>query len=565
MPDHLIERKGNSFLGSLAQRTIFVSVCFLVLPVLALTGLLYYHEHSTKVRSNFLLLQSIALNVEGSVERLVISDRNVIEIIDDQPSSADISKLLTAVSSSNEASDLYLVSQGTIIASSNKVEIGKPLSQIQNIVLLSSAKTKKGMLYIAATSKQLEDFIEQTFGAQYPITVSLLDGKGSIVSSTCSWFEGKNFSFEAHQGTIHLKAEKGLYDAYSFSLEKGSSIAVVLPLKSSKDGVMVSMSRSASIVDFHAFLAHIISVLSVLIVGGTAGMVLINLRMARPLHRLSLVMKKAAEGERTHYEKDPLGFELNQLGHNCNVMIDEIESSVQQKQELVLARQIQHSLLPKEVPTFSAFEIGTGFSAATDVAGDFYDVIAFGDRVMMCVADAAGKGVTACLHSLSVRSMLRSYFLSGLETKEILERTNTQFYADAETSSTFVTVWFGIFENGQLSYANCGHLPAYLLSKEREHLTTSSMALGVDPDATVEVKTHTFEQGDTLLLFSDGIVEAHNPQNEFYGEQRLLDCMTKSSHLPPQQMVNEILTDVEQFGQGHPQHDDITLLVLKHR
>jgi len=305
----------------------------------------------------------------------------------------------------------------------------------------------------------------------------------------------------------------------------------------------------------------------------------ISRRMAKPLKALSHVMARVREGDLTsRFQKDRMGFEINALGSQFNQMLDafahHMESAKKERaakelfeSELEIGYQIQKSLLPPQVPLFEGLDIAAGFLSAKEVAGDFYDLYEQDGKLFIAIADAAGKGVSACLYSLCVRSFLRSFTAASLDLAEIVKKTNQLFCLDTKDSGVFVTAWVGIYDplTSMLQYSSCGHCPP-LLKKEDQtllELKTSGTALGVIDFHTVETATVPFREGDTLLLYTDGVREAHNSSGKLFGKARLLELFRASKAPRAQSLLDTLMKEVAHFATGAPQHDDLTLLVIR--
>ena len=206
------------------------------------------------------------------------------------------------------------------------------------------------------------------------------------------------------------------------------------------------------------------------------------------------------------------------------------------------------------------------FIAAKEVGGDFYDFLSNG-QLMLSIADTSGKGISACFYSLSVRSMLRSYGEIHEDLETIVRETNNLFCLDTGDTGVFVTAFIAFFDpkTKRFHYSNCGHFPALLQRANGtiEKLTTPGMALGVVPFDEVATSSVQLETGDTLLLYTDGVVEAHNDAMEMFGEDRLLTSFQNKKGLPPQEIVDTMIEEVALFAEGSPQHDDLTIITLK--
>jgi serine phosphatase RsbU (regulator of sigma subunit)/ketosteroid isomerase-like protein len=235
------------------------------------------------------------------------------------------------------------------------------------------------------------------------------------------------------------------------------------------------------------------------------------------------------------------------------------------EQELEVARRIQQASLPKEVPQLKSWEIHSIYRPAREVGGDFYDFFELRDgHLGIVVGDATGHGVPAALVMASARSMLRAVAQASDSPGDVLGRVNDPLATDIP-SNMFVTCFYAILdpESGSLIYANAGHdLPYLHRDGEAEELRARGMPLGLMPRMEYEEKQTILEAGEAVLLYSDGLVEAHDPEGEMFGFPRLRDLIAE--HAEKESLEEALLEDLYSFvGEGWEQEDDITLLTLK--
>lgn len=300
-------------------------------------------------------------------------------------------------------------------------------------------------------------------------------------------------------------------------------------------------------------------------------------RLARPMSALHDTMQRVEQGHlHVRYLRDRWGFEINAIGSHFNRMIDAVLAHMEEARtervkrevlsnELKIGHEIQKTILPKVMPELPGVELAAHFIPAKEVAGDFYDVLAKDSRLMLAVADTCGKGISACLYSLCVRSMLRSYEDALTDLPDIIRATNNLFLQDTGDSGFFVTAWVGLYDALQkrLHFTSCGH-PAALLRRADgriEELATEGTALGVTKFATVSALSVELRPGDTVVLYTDGITEAVNEQKKFFGKERLKALIQKES--TAKDVIDKIFKEVGQFTSGNPIQDDMTVVVMK--
>jgi serine phosphatase RsbU (regulator of sigma subunit) len=237
------------------------------------------------------------------------------------------------------------------------------------------------------------------------------------------------------------------------------------------------------------------------------------------------------------------------------------------EQELRVARSIQQASLPDEVPTLEGWQIAPFYQPAREVGGDFYDFFELEDgRLGIVVGDATGKGVPAALVMASTRSMLRAVAqaLGSSSPGDVLGRVNDALVTDIPPNM-FVTCFYGVLdpESGSFTYANAGHdLPYLWHGGEAEELRARGMPLGLMPGMDYEQKEIELDAGDSALLYSDGLVEAHDPKGEMFGFPRLRELVAE--HGEERALGDFLMEELYSFvGEGWEQEDDITLLTLR--
>jgi serine phosphatase RsbU (regulator of sigma subunit) len=245
------------------------------------------------------------------------------------------------------------------------------------------------------------------------------------------------------------------------------------------------------------------------------------------------------------------------------------ERLAQVDQELLVARRIQHASLPEEVPTLAGWQISPYYQPAREVGGDFYDFHLLPEgRLGVVVGDATGKGVPAALVMSTTLGMLQavseasdsSFSLPG----EVLRRVNEALTIRIPPNM-FVTCFYAILEpkSGSLSYANAGHdLPYLHRNGDAEELKARGMPLGLMPGMSYEEGEISLREGNSVLFYSDGLVEAHDPEGVMFGFPRLRALV--ADHDEERAMGDSLLEELYSFvGLGWEQEDDITLLTLE--
>jgi serine phosphatase RsbU (regulator of sigma subunit) len=237
------------------------------------------------------------------------------------------------------------------------------------------------------------------------------------------------------------------------------------------------------------------------------------------------------------------------------------------EQELHVARRIQQASLPEAVPTLEGWEISPYYQPAREVGGDFYDFHLLSEgQLGVVVGDATGKGVPAALVMSTTCGMLQlaAQALDSSSPGEVLARVNEALLTRIPVNM-FVTCFYGVLDpsSGSFAYANAGHdLPYVRRGGDAEELRARGMPLGLMPGMGYEEKEIILEAGDRALFYSDGLVEAHNPEGEMFGFPRLQALVAE--HGEGGSLVDFLIEDLRSFaGDGWEQEDDITLVTLQ--
>jgi serine phosphatase RsbU (regulator of sigma subunit)/predicted ester cyclase len=248
-------------------------------------------------------------------------------------------------------------------------------------------------------------------------------------------------------------------------------------------------------------------------------------------------------------------------------LAQEVRERERIEQDLRVARTIQQASLPKEVPQLEGWQIAPFYRPAREVGGDFYDFHFLSEgRLGLVTGDATGKGVPAALVMSTTCGMLQlaAQVLDSSSPGEVLERVNETLLARIPLNM-FVTCFYAVLdpESGTLRYANAGHDPPYLWHGGCcEELRARGMPLGLMPGMSYEEGEVSLREGDSVLFYSDGLVEAHDPKGEMFGFPRLRAHVAE--HGEERSLGDLLLEELYSFvGEGWEQEDDITLLTLK--
>lgn len=247
--------------------------------------------------------------------------------------------------------------------------------------------------------------------------------------------------------------------------------------------------------------------------------------------------------------------------------LTEHDQLVSIQHDLNISRDIQQAILPKEFPPFPEepnFDIYASMVAANEVGGDFYDFFLIDkDRLGFVIGDVSGKGISAAIFMAVSRTLIRATGIKGDSVSECMRYVNNLLCTES-VSSMFVTVFYGILNTrtGEVDYVNAGHNPPYTLSSNgiSKVEMTNGLALGVLDDFNFESKKLHLKKGDQLLLYTDGVIEAFNLEETAYGEEKFENFLNENRSHPVETIIKRSFADVNDFVDGAPQSDDITLL-----
>ncbi len=251
--------------------------------------------------------------------------------------------------------------------------------------------------------------------------------------------------------------------------------------------------------------------------------------------------------------------------------LQEAQASLIEKEkmehELELARKIQQSMLPQSFPHVPGFSCAASSRPARHVGGDFYDVIPLsGNRVGLVIADVSDKGIAAALYMALGRSLVRVEARRSASPRQVLSSLN-RLLLEISQAGMFVTVFYGVLDpaQGTLRYARGGHdLPLLIRhGGEVTRLDAPGTLLGFMDTVSLTEGTVEMGPGDLLVLYTDGITDAHAPGGETFGQDRLRQAARMAIEWTPQQVCDSILQQIAEFQQGAAQFDDMTLLVAR--
>jgi len=305
----------------------------------------------------------------------------------------------------------------------------------------------------------------------------------------------------------------------------------------------------------------------------------ISKRVSRQIKELSSGASIIARGELAHRIK-VIGHDeianlaniFNKMTEALTVYIDELKRTTAEKErllkELEIAQRIQKSFLPEGAPKIKGLDIAAINMPARMVSGDFYDFIPIEENKWgLVIADVSGKGVPAALFMALSRTLLRASASVIASPSDTLAHANSLIMRDSK-SGLFVTLFYAVVDSKNLvfQYANAGHNPPLFV---REHSTdivflkTHGTPLGIYEDIKVTTENISLKKDDLLVLYTDGVVDAVNENNEHFDIERLSAIVKENRNLEAGEIMEKIQNEVSSFVGGQPQFDDITLMIIK--
>jgi serine phosphatase RsbU (regulator of sigma subunit)/anti-sigma regulatory factor (Ser/Thr protein kinase) len=304
--------------------------------------------------------------------------------------------------------------------------------------------------------------------------------------------------------------------------------------------------------------------------------VLVKVLVVKNIRKINSSLSQITDGDlnvtvdvRDNEEFASLSDDINSTVTTLKHYID--EAAARFDKDLEIAKQIQHSALPSVFPPYpnrKDFSIFASMDAAKEVGGDFYDFYLVDENhLAFVVADVSGKGIPGAMFMMTSKTLIKSFAESGLPVHEVLTNVNTQLCVNNE-AGMFVTAWMGILDlkTGLIKFANAGHNPPLVKHKNGtyEYLKgkVNFVLAGMDMVKYKEQELQ-LQPGDKIYLYTDGVTEAHNSQNELFGEERLLESLNSTKGMSVEEICKKVKKDVDAFVADGEQFDDITMLCVR--
>jgi phosphoserine phosphatase RsbU/P len=373
-------------------------------------------------------------------------------------------------------------------------------------------------------------------------------------------FKGKEYSTgkDAHAGVAFLHVP--LATVYQYSVGKSDiQSGVLLKVIYALGGMFVFAELVSLIIGF-----------------------VISRRITRSVHDMYQGTLALQKGDLQHRipvrRKDQLGllaYSFNQMSASITRLVEEVSDKKRLEQELEIAREVQATLFPKQLPYLRGMAVFGGCEPARVVSGDYYDFIVEDEaRLDIVVADISGKGISAALLMANLQAAMRNQLLSikhdspeDIEKSlaEVVAQLNQQIYLNSPAEK-YATLFLSRYdaETRRLSYCNAGHLPPILLGGQgTQMLEPTGMVVGLLPNVSYQAKSVELSPGTMLAIFTDGVTEAVNGADEEFGEERLLEALKGSRTRTPEAIYKFVIERIRDWQGDLPQHDDITLIIAE--
>ena len=455
-----------------------------------------------------------------------------------------------------------------------------------------------------------EDFLSQTLGGNgYAVLVAQngnIISRPGLSSGTTRWdepFKMENAFSSNETGLVavvtNMTAGKtGIgrvwfgsnetFVSYAPVQSMNWSLAISLPVEQvtepmRKTEAQIITATNASGQQINDETSRLMTIYAVLFVILLAAVLFISVILARiitrPVESLKTGTEAIGRGDLDYRVTIQSGDEFEELAHSFNTMAADLKKNIENlrlttaekeryTKELEIAKTIQASFLPEEMPEVHGFDIAAVAIPALEVGGDFYDFIPVShDRWALVIADVSGKGVSAALFMALSRTLLRACLEGKDDTTYALRQANRFICRDAQ-SGMFVTAFSAILDPHRQTLAciNAGHNPPLVIRSDSGNaafLQEHGIAMGVLVEMDIEEEVVSLKPGDLVVMYTDGVTEAFNGEFEEFGEERLTRIVKTCHTLPAREVIGQILSGIRTFTGTTPQSDDITLVVLR--
>lgn len=606
------------------SRTMHVWLLTCVVSAFVITSTISFVLNTSLSRKNTIsLLQSNLVDVCDAVhetDSLTILNTtlewaNYFDTCPTFDTSHDFMRMITNITTGHNIDEINIIDENGIIITSNVVSYhGYVMADYEQsrefLVLLrdSTVKTyvqelrtqgydnRRKFRYAASVFKHHKGFIEIGINEEHynQMTKNILSGftrHRRIGDNGCIYILDENLDIiSAPIGSENISSKelgvsKGVFDANEpnalfectlngidcycmYSVEKGCTILAVQPVSEA------TLSRNTSVL-LSSIIVFVIFFLLINIIG-----YLIRRLVVKNIDKVNDSLTKITEGNldeevnvRDSYEFDSLSTDINSTVNKLKVYIHEAETRMDA--DLALAKAIQLSTLPAEFPAFpdnKEFDVYASMLAAKEVGGDFYDFYFSGEnKFTITIADVAGKGIPAAMFMMRGKTTLKNIISTGVPLDKACTKVSRNLCKHNDTM-TFFTGWIGTIDlaTGQLTYVNAGHNLPVIRKNGGEFCFLACkpcLPVAVFEDFEYQTETVQLQPGDELFLYTDGVTEAANVDDQLFGDERLIESLNSlsvSECASPEKICKAVLKAVQKYAEGAEQSDDITMLCFKY-
>jgi sigma-B regulation protein RsbU (phosphoserine phosphatase) len=349
----------------------------------------------------------------------------------------------------------------------------------------------------------------------------------------------------------------------------------ILPL-----GLMALLSynktRMMAFMDPQEVLQSMLNLTMFLVVIGISASVVLSRQFAisivDPIRDIEKAMICVENGDLTASVLVRSNDELGVMAENFNKMVDVLKERSLIQQSLNMAMEVQQNLLPKSIPQIRGIDMAGACFYCDETGGDYFDIyvpdLSSPDRFSVVVGDVSDHGVPSALVMTTARALLRMRSSMSGSAAQVISDVNRQLSRDVEDSGQFMTLFYGELDRAslQLRWVNAGHDPAFLFDTHTgqfQELKGKGMALGVFDDSVYVQSERGLLPGQSLIIGTDGIWEMHNREGEMFGKDRLKDIIRDHAESSAAEIVQNIMSELEQFRYPLKKEDDVTLVVIK--
>ena len=462
---------------------------------------------------------------------------------------------------------------------------GMYLDRIEDIIQSADLNSYGNAIII----NQNREVLFSTF-TQGTLTTIAEAGAGSTLNEALLVVAAKTMKGESGVQTVEIDGVMN-YVAYAKMDTVGWAFFIIVP-KATVESPTTQMTESLSEIREKAGiearnrLLDTIAIMAMLLGAAVIGAIAISMRLSsrivEPIQKLTEEVS-AVQGDNLDFKWDlDTGDEIQQLAtsfqsltERMKTYIDDIQKITADKErivtELSLARQIQTSMLPCIFPPYperNEFDIYALMNPAREIGGDFYDLFLIDeDHLALVIADVSGKGIPAALFMMISKTILQNCAMLGKSPGEILTLTNEALCNNNE-AEMFITAWIGILEisTGILTCANAGHEYPFIRRGDRFEMIKDKhgFIIGGLRDMSYQEYTLQLQPGDTIFVYTDGVPETHDPDQQMFGMEKLEEVINENPDDDCRQIIDRVWNAVEDFSREAPQFDDVTMLCVRY-